>query len=232
MDLQEVDKLILKFKKRKQSNFTKNEEINKKDIEQKSNIKFDNNKNIVPINNNKEQYINYEKTNNKINLEKNILINKKTDIKENISLFGNIYNSFSNNLSINSKENVFDSNILENYFKELDLNYEESKERRDKIISNKITKQEKENKMQLKNVSINNNKLSKNKNYFDFNKNYIIEYSNEENKIILEKFYSSLFKESDFYLYNNYTPVSYETDNIEIKKYYDLLSILMNLLDI
>ena len=50
MDLQEVDKLILKFKKRKQSNFTKNEEINKKDIEQKSNIKFDNNKNIVPIN--------------------------------------------------------------------------------------------------------------------------------------------------------------------------------------
>ena len=232
MDLQEVDKLILKFKKRKQSNFSKNEEINKKDIEQKSNIKFDNNKNIVPINNNKEQYINYEKTNNKINLEKNILDNKKTDIKENISLFGNIYNSFSNNLSINSKENVFDSNILENYFKELDLNYEESKERRDKIISNKINKQEKENKIILNNSNINNNKLSKNKNYFDFNKNYIIEYSNEENKIILEKYYSSLFKESDFYLYNNYTPVSYETDNIEIKKYYDLLSILMNLLDI
>ena len=228
MDLQEVDKLILKFKKRKQSKFTKNEEINKNDFEQKSNIKFDNNKNIAPINNNKEQYINYEKTNNKINLEKNILLNKKTDIKENISLFGNIYNSFSNNLSINSKENVFDSNILENYFKELDLNYEESKERRDKIISNKINKQEKENKMQLKNVSINNNKLSKNKNYFDFNKNYIIEYSNEENKIILEKYYSSLFKESDFYLYNNYTPVSYETDNIEIKKYYDLLSILID----
>ena len=228
MDLQEVDKLILKFKKRKQLNFTKNEEINKKDIEQKSNIKFDNNKNIVPINNNKEQYINYEKTNNKINLEKNILLNKKTDIKENISLFGNIYNSFSNNLSINSKENVFDSNILENYFKELDLNYEESKERRDKIISNKINKQEKENKIQLNNVNINNNKLSKNKNYFDFNKNYIIEYSNEENKIILEKYYSSLFKQSDFYLYNNYTPVSYETDNIEIKKYYDLLSILID----
>ena len=55
MDLKEVDKLILKFKKRKQSNFYKNEEINKKDIDQKSNIKFDNNKNIAPINNNKEK---------------------------------------------------------------------------------------------------------------------------------------------------------------------------------
>ena len=152
MDLKEVDKLILKFKKRKQSNFSKNEEINKNEIAQKSNVKFDKNKSVAPINNNKKQYISSKKkTNNKINLEKNILLNKKTDIKENISLFGNIYNSFSNNLSINSKENVFDSNILENYFKELDLNYEESKERRDKIISNKINKQEKENKIQLNN---------------------------------------------------------------------------------
>ena len=228
MDLQEVDKLILKFKKGKQSKFTKNEEINKNDFEQKSNIKFDNNKNIAPINNNKEQYINYEKTNNKINLEKNILLNKKTDIKENISLFGNIYNSFSNNLSINSKENVFDSNILETYFKELDLNYEESKERRDKIISNKITKEEKRNKIQLNNINIKNNKIPNNKNYFDFNNNYIIEYSNEEDKIILEKYYSLLFKEIDFCLYNNYTPVSYENDNIDIKKYQDLFSILID----
>ena len=49
MDLKEVDKLILKFKKRKQSNFSKNEEINKNEIAQKSNVKFDNNKNIAPI---------------------------------------------------------------------------------------------------------------------------------------------------------------------------------------
>ena len=228
MDLQEVDKLILKFRKRKQSNFNKKEEANKNDDVQRSNTKVDNSKNIAPINNYKEQNINPGKTNNKINLEDNILNKNKTDIKENISLFGNIYNSFSNNLSINSKENVFDSNILENYFKELDLNYEESKARRDKIISNNIIEEEKDNKIQLNNINIKNNKISNNKNYCNFNKNYKIEYSNEENRIILEKYYSLLFKEIDFYLYNNYTPVSYETNNIDIKKYHDLLSILID----
>ena len=154
--------------------------------------------------------------------------NNKKDIKENISIFGNIYNSFSNNLNINNKENVFDSNILENYFQELDTNYEESKERRDKIISNKNIEKKEESKIQLNNNNIIYSKMSKDKNYYNLSQNYIIEYSNEENKINLQHIHSLLFKEIDLYLYNNYTPVSYETNNIDIKKYQDLLSILID----
>lgn len=228
MDLKEVDKLISKFRKRKHSNISKDEESKKNDIIQKSNIKFDNSKNTTNIIDNKEQNKNSEIFSNKKKLEINFLENNKKDIKENISIFGNIYNSFSNNLNINNKENVFDSNILENYFQELDTNYEESKERRDKIISNKNIEKKEESKIQLNNNNIIYSKMSKDKNYYNLSQNYIIEYSNEENKINLQHSHSLLFKEIDFYLYNNYTPVSYETNNIDIKKYQDLLSILID----
>ena len=228
MDLKEVDKLISKFRKRKHSNLSKNEESKKNDIIQKSNLKIDNSNNTANIIDNKEQNKNSEILSNKKKLEINFLENNKKDIKENISIFGNIYNSFSNNLNINNKENVFDSNILENYFQELDTNYEESKERRDKIISNKNIEKKEESKIQLNNNNIIYSKMSKDKNYYNLSQNYIIEYSNEENKINLQHSHSLLFKEIDFYLYNNYTPVSYETNNIDIKKYQDLLSILID----
>ena len=228
MDLKEVDKLISKFRKRKHSNLSKDEESKKNDIIQKSNLKIDNSNNTANIIDNKEQNKNSEILSNKKKLEINFLENNKKDIKENISIFGNIYNSFSNNLNINNKENVFDSNILENYFQELDTNYEESKERRDKIISNKNIEKKEESKIQLNNNNIIYSKMSKDKNYYNLSQNYIIEYSNEENKINLQHSHSLLFKEIDFYLYNNYTPVSYETNNIDIKKYQDLLSILID----
>ena len=228
MDLKEVDKLISKFRKRKHSNLSKDEESKKNDIIQKSNLKIDNSNNTANIIDNKEQNKNSEILSNKKKLEINFLENNKKDIKENISIFGNIYNSFSNNLNINNKENVFDSNILENYFQELDTNYEESKERRDKIISNKNIEKKEESKIQLNNNNIIYSKMSKDKNYYNLSQNYIIEYSNEENKINLQHSHSLLFKETDFYLYNNYTPVSYETNNIDIKKYQDLLSILID----
>ena len=228
MDLKEVDKLISKFRKRKHSNLSKNEESKKNDIIQKSNLKIDNSNNTANIIDNKEQNKNSEILSNKKKLEIIFLENNKKDIKENISIFGNIYNSFSNNLNINNKENVFDSNILENYFQELDTNYEESKERRDKIISNKNIEKKEESKIQLNNNNIIYSKMSKDKNYYNLSQNYIIEYSNEENKINLQHSHSLLFKEIDFYLYNNYTPVSYETNNIDIKKYQDLLSILID----
>ena len=228
MDLKEVDKLISKFRKRKHSNLSKDEESKKIDIIQKSNLKIDNSNNTANIIDNKEQNKNSEILSNKKKLEINFLENNKKDIKENISIFGNIYNSFSNNLNINNKENVFDSNILENYFQELDTNYEESKERRDKIISNKNIEKKEESKIQLNNNNIIYSKMSKDKNYYNLSQNYIIEYSNEENKINLQHSHSLLFKEIDFYLYNNYTPVSYETNNIDIKKYQDLLSILID----
>ena len=228
MDLKEVDKLISKFRKRKHSNLSKDEESKKNDIIQKSNLKIDNSNNTANIIDNKEQNKNSEILRNKKKLEINFLENNKKDIKENISIFGNIYNSFSNNLNINNKENVFDSNILENYFQELDTNYEESKERRDKIISNKNIEKKEKSKIQLNNNNIIYSKMSKDKNYYNLSQNYIIEYSNEENKINLQHSHSLLFKEIDFYLYNNYTPVSYETNNIDIKKYQDLLSILID----
>ena len=228
MDLKEVDKLISKFRKRKHSNLSKDEESKKNDIIQKSNLKIDNSNNTANIIDNKEQNKNSEILTNKKKLEINFLENNKKDIKENISIFGNIYNSFSNNLNINNKENVFDSNILENYFQELDTNYEESKERRDKIISNKNIEKKEESKIQLNNNNIIYSKMSKDKNYYNLSQNYIIEYSNKENKINLQHSHSLLFKEIDFYLYNNYTPVSYETNNIDIKKYQDLLSILID----
>ena len=228
MDLKEVDKLISKFRKRKHSNLSKDEESKKNDIIQKSNLKIDNSNNTANIIDNKEQNKNSEILSNKKKLEINFLENNKKDIKENISIFGNIYNSFSNNLNINNKENVFDSNILENYFQELDTNYEESKERRDKIISNKNIEKKEKSKIQLNNNNIIYSKMSKDKNYYNLSQNYIIEYSNKENKINLQHSHSLLFKEIDFYLYNNYTPVSYETNNIDIKKYQDLLSILID----
>ena len=79
----------------------------------------------------KEKIENINKINyiNKIDINK-IKNTKKEESKNNddvylvdidkrkgyISAFGKIYDSFSNNLSINNKVNIFESNILDNYF--------------------------------------------------------------------------------------------------------------------
>ena len=155
-------------------------------------------------------------------------INDKNKTKEYLSVFNNIYNSFSNNLSINNKENVFDSNILDSYFEELDINYEETKERRNKIILQKEIKEKKDEKKIILNNNIKIKKQPKYNNYFSFDKNYLIKYSDKDNIISLEHCYSLLFNDVNYFLYNNYTPVSYENNNLNIKKYQDLISILID----
>ena len=236
--LNEVDNFISKYRNKKNINIKKNSLLNNKDkdivLTKKINDNNETNKKFYIINNK-----------NKENTYKNILINispkeesknnieiffeDKNKTKEHISVFNNIYNSFSNNLSINNKENVFDSNILDSYFEELDLNYEESKERRNKIILEKEIK-EVEDKKDMKNIILNNKvniiKQPKYKSYLSFDKNYIIKYSDKDNKIVLEHCYSLLFIDINYFLYNNYTPVSYENNNLNIKKYQDLISIL------
>ena len=78
--------------------------------ETNENIDKENIKNI--INEDKNVSINKSKLKNlKNNYE--IFYSKNQNKNEFLSIFGNIYNSFSNNLSINKKENVFDTNILD-----------------------------------------------------------------------------------------------------------------------
>ena len=110
-------------------------------------------------------------------------INDKNKTKECLSVFNNIYNSFSNNLSINNKENVFDSNILDSYFEELDINYEETKERRNKIILQKEIKEKKDEKKIILNNNIKIKRQPKYNNYFSFDKNYLIKYSDKDNSL-------------------------------------------------
>ena len=214
--LNEVDNFISKYRNKKSLSSNVNSQKNKNVI----NYHKETNKKIL----NKAIIKEESKNNNEIITKDNKRIREYT-----ISIFGNIYNSFSNNLSINNKENVFDSNILNNYLEELDLNYEESKERRNKIISNE-TKEKQENKNNLLNDIINMNKMKqiRNKKYYEFNHDYIIKYSDKDNNVILEHCYHLLFKDIDYFLYNKYNPVSYGNNDINLKKYQDLISILID----
>ena len=222
--LNEVDDFISKYKNKKNLNINNNSQKNNKDISNKK-LYFINNKNKE--NSYKNNLINIStKEESKNNFED--FINDKNKTKECLSVFNNIYNSFSNNLSINNKENVFDSNILDSYFEELDINYEETKERRNKIILQKEIKEKKDGKKIILNKNIKIKRQPKYNNYFSFDKNYLIKYSDKDNIISLEHCYSLLFNDVNYFLYNNYTPVSYENNNLNIKKYQDLISILID----
>ena len=56
----------------------------------------------------------------------------------------------------------------------------------------------------------------------------MIKYSDKDNIISLEHCYPLLFNDVNYFLYNNYTPVSYENNNLNIKKYQDIISILID----
>ena len=185
--------------------------------ETNENIDKENIKNI--INEDKNVSINKSKLKNlKNNYE--IFYSKNQNKNEFLSIFGNIYNSFSNNLSINKKENVFDTNILDDYLKELDLNYEQFKEERNE----KILKKEIKEKKNIKNII----KKNKYKKYININHNYIIKYSDKNNLITLDNYFFLLLDNINYFLYNDYIPVSYENNNINIKKYQDLLKALID----
>ena len=185
--------------------------------ETNENIDKENIKNI--INEDKNVSINKSKLKNlKNNYE--IFYSKNQNKNEYLSIFGNIYNSFSNNLSINKKENVFDTNILDDYLKELDLNYEKLKEERNENILKKEIKEKKN----IKNII----KKNKYKKYININHNYIIKYSDKNNLITLDNYFFLLLDNINYFLYNDYIPVSYENNNINIKKYQDLLKALID----
>ena len=207
--LNEVDKLISKHKHKKNIISVNNNNINI------TNKKINNNNNILKSEDSKKNNNNkIENINNIVNIHCN-----------NESLFGNIYNIFYNNLNINNKENVFNTNILDDYIQELDINYEEKKSRKNKIISKTINSN---NKSKANSKIENKNKKIKQplyNNNYDINKDFIIKYSNKDIK--LKNYNDLLFKEFDYLLYNNYTPVSYDNNNIDIKKYCDLLSIII-----
>ena len=164
---------------------------------------------------------------------------------EEISLLKNIYDSFSNSLNVKNKENVFDTNIINEELKILDLDYDQSLKRKNIIITNNNNiNYNKEN-------IIGNNVDSINDNYFDNNKeNMIIEKSNyikyinkftisedylinseNSNNIKLTNIYHLLNNEIDYQLYKNYFPVSYD-NNIDLSKYNNLLSLIINNRDI
>ena len=232
--LNDVDNFILKHKNKKNPQLIVN--THKNDIENKLSIikNKEENKYIYTINNNnknnivKKPFCNDIKNRESKNNYNNI-ISKNNNKPEIISIFINIYSSFSNNLNIINKENVFASNILDNYLNELDLNYEDYKERHDKIIAKKGAKEKKIiNNDNSKNISSYIKREPIIKNYYNFNQNYIIKNLQKENKIILKDCFSFLFKDVDYFLYNNYYPVSYENNDINLKKYQDLLSELIN----
>ena len=131
--LNDVDNFISKHRNNKQINpnthSQKNYDIKETNQNNNNNNNKENDKN--EINKDKNISINNSKLKNLKN-NNEIFYPENQDKREYSSIFGKIYNSFSNNLSINKKENVFDSNILDNYLKELDLNYKESKERKKK----------------------------------------------------------------------------------------------------
>ena len=135
--LNDVDNFISSYRNIrniKQNNLSLSNNIK----ETNENIDKENIKNI--INEDKNVSINKSKLKNlKNNYE--IFYSKNQNKNEFLSIFGNIYNSFSNNLSINKKENVFDTNILDDYLKELDLNYEKLKEERNENILKKEIKE-------------------------------------------------------------------------------------------
>ena len=207
---------------------SRNIEDNKKNIEKKN----------IFVNKNKNNNVNSDYNN--INT---IKINKD---KEQISLLRNIYDSFSNNLNISNKENIFNSNILNDDLQILDLNYEESLERKKRIITNNNNYEKhniQENKTDndynknmnsindinenIRNHNIIENKYNKNENYCNISKDYIIKYKKEERKISLENIYHLLYRETEYFIYKNYFPVSYD-NNLDLTSYNNLLSLLIN----
>ena len=224
------------------------------------------------INNNINTNTNDENNNNKNKEKKNLIINDKTynnknncnahynniNINENnnnnmnvlkaikedeqISLLRNIYDNFSNNLNIN-KESFFDSNIINDDLEILNLNYEESLERKNKIITNNKNSEEKSildyktDNINIKYVNtayedINNdfsiisNTNRKNINYCNISKDYLINYK-KDRKINLENIYHLLYSDYEYYIYKNYFPVAYD-NNPDLASYNNLLSLIIN----
>ena len=91
-----------------------------------------------------------------------------------------------------------------------------------------MKKEKKDEKKIILNNNIKIKKQPKYNNYFSFDKNYLIKYSDKDNIITLEHCYPLLFSDVNYFLYNNYTPVSYENNNLNIKKYQYLISILID----
>ena len=166
-----------------------------------------------------------------INKEKNKSINNNTLSENNkeISLFKNIYNNFSINFT--NKENVFNTNILDEELKILDLDYEDSIKRKKFIISkNKSINEINKEKIKEKDVGNNINNFNKNSlkfiNKYNINKDYKISYENS-NKITLQNIYQLLYNEIEDQIYKNYFPVSYD-NNIDLLEYINILSLIIN----
>ena len=181
-----------------------------------------NNSNVVEKNNNQSLDIN-NKTSDKEALKYN---------KNRTSLLKNIYDSFSY-LNLNSKEKVFNSNLINEELKILNLDYDQSLERKNIIISN-------DNKLKndiIDNV-VNKGKPTPNNSikYNGKNVKYISKYhisndylinSENNNGIILENIYNLLYNKTEYELYKNYFPVSYD-GNCDFQKYNNLLLLIIN----
>ena len=198
--------------KKSHNNNKKDNEINKKKIFQEKgyNSKVKNDKNV---------HINRNFNNNLMRLHEE---SKESKENEQVSLFKNIYDSFSD--KINSQKIFFDLNVLDNDLETLDLNYEESIKRKNEIISNNInsTSSLKIQDTKKKDIS----ESLQNKKYFNLCKDYIVSDKND-GQINIEKIYHSLLSDTEYQLYKNYFPVSYDT-NFDLVKYNNLLSLIIN----
>ena len=205
----EVEKNNNLIIKQGHNNNTKNNDINKKQI--------------IPPNayNSKIKSDKKPHTNNNFN---NNLVKFHEESKENerVSLLKSIYNSFSNN--INSQKKIFDLNSLDNDLEILDLNYEEAIKRKNEIISNQINSN---NSLKIQDFKKNEiNEPLQNKIYYNLCKDYIVSDKND-GQINVEKIYHSLINDTEYQLYKNYFPVSYDT-NFDLVKYNNLLSLIIN----
>lgn len=208
----EAEKNNIIIKKSHNNNNTKDNEINKKKIflEKGYNSKVKNDKNV---------HINRNYNNNLMRLHEE---SKESKENEQESLFKNIYDSFSD--KINSQKIFFDLNVLDNDLETLDLDYEESIKRKNEIISNNINSTS-----SLKSQDIKKNDISEpiqNKKYFNLCKDYIVSDKND-GQINIKKIYHSLLSDTEYQLYKNYFPVSYDT-NFDLVKYNNLLSLIIN----
>ena len=198
--------------KKNHNNNTKDNDINKKQI-------IPNNGYNSKIKNDIKVHINGNWNNNLMKLHEE---SKKSKENEHVSLFKNIYDSFSDN--INSQKILFNLNVLDNDLEILDLNYEESIKRKNEIISNDINSSSSFNIQDIKKNEI--NEPLQNKNYFNLCKDYIVSDKND-GQINLVNIYHSLLNDTEYQLYKNYFPVSYDT-NFDLVKYNNLLSLVIN----
>ena len=204
------------FIKESDNNNTKDNNANKKPI-------IPENGYISKIKNDKKVQINGNFYN--YNLMKLHEEGKEIKVNEQESLFKNIYDSFSDN--INSQKIFFDLNILDNDLEILDINYEESVKRKNEIISNDINLSSSLIIQDIKkNVKNEINEPLQNKNYFNLCKDYIVSDKND-GQINVENIYHSLLNDTEYQLYKNYFPVSYDT-NFDLVKYNNLLSLIIN----